>query len=365
VSVAHGPRVVLDGRLALGAAIQTAADMRAAAREAVEDLTAAGVIHAELRLVPADHVGPELPPDELTAAVHAGIDDAGAAGCDTRLIFGFGFAGAETEHPTAGRVLDMGRAHGPEPLWRAIDQGDRFRIADGSGLIDDCVVAHGRIVALGPVAAAVRDAGIPLGIRLGSAESHGAAVADHPARLLFDAGFRVTLDSDERADSVLGFSEVERAACVERAAAAAFLDDAAREALVARVFEGWSARPARLVHLAERGRWDAARGLGSYLPSEWGRDGFIHLSAVHQLLTPANRFYRGRDDLVALVVDAHLLGAAVVWEAGTGTVERFPHLYAALTPEAVLGEYPLHPEADGGFFLPPALVRAVRSPLGG
>lgn len=122
-------------------------------------------------------------------------------------------------------------------------------------------------------------------------------------------------------------------------------------------------RPARLVHLAEKPVWAGAEGTPSYVPHEWERDGFIHLSSIHQVLTPANRFYRGRDDLVALVVDAHYLGDAVVWEPGTGTDELFPHLYAALPAECVLTEVEFPPEPDGAFVLPPALVRAVRSPL--
>jgi uncharacterized protein (DUF952 family) len=48
-----------------------------------------------------------------------------------------------------------------------------------------------------------------------------------------------------------------------------------------------------------------------------------------------------------------------VWEPGTGTDEHFPHLYAALTPEAVLGEFEMMPGADGDFLLPADLVRAV------
>ena len=74
---------------------------------------------------------------------------------------------------------------------------------------------------------------------------------------------------------------------------AAFLPAAGRDDLVDRVRAGWDVHPARLLHLAERERWEASRAQGSYLPAEWGADGFIHLSARHQLLTPANRFYRG------------------------------------------------------------------------
>lgn len=123
-------------------------------------------------------------------------------------------------------------------------------------------------------------------------------------------------------------------------------------------------RPARLVHLAERDVWAEYAAGDMYLPKEWERDGFIHLSSIGQVLTPANRFYRGREDLVALVLDAHYLGGAVVWEAGTDTDELFPHLYSSLPTAAVLSQIAFPPAADGTFALPSALVRAVRSPLG-
>ena len=112
--------------------------------------------------------------------------------------------------------------------------------------------------------------------------------------------------------------------------------------------------------IAEREVWESCRTSGVYLPTEFGRDGFIHLSGLHQVLTPANRFYAGRRDLVALVVDAHLISNALVWEPGTGTQEYFPHLYGALGADAVLAEIPFPPETDGSFLLPPELVKVVR-----
>lgn len=373
----------------------TADELARAACGAVTALAARGVVHAELRIAPSAHLAGGLAPDQVLAAVHAGLDEAGSSACVTRVIVcagsnpdlgstavadlatrwmgervvGVGFAIGDRDARAAceiakesglPRILDIGGARQIDEVGRALDGCTPARLAGGSRLIDDCRVVDDRVVALGPTAARVRDEGIPIeiGVRV-----DGRVDATHPVRLLFDAGFRVLLDPDDPNAPVHGLTDVERAACAERAAEAAFLPETERDALVAALADGWATRPARLLHLAERDRWAAASG--SYLPAEWDCDGFIHLSSLHQLLTPANRFYRGRDDLVALVLDAHLLGSAVVWEAGTGTVERFPHLYAALTPEAVLGEIPIAPGPDGGFLLPAALVRAVRSPFGG
>ena len=153
---------------------------------------------------------------------------------------------------------------------------------------------------------------------------------------------------------------IEHAAWAERAAVGAFLPGPDRAELVGRVRDGWDVAVPRLVHLATRERWEAARASGAYLPAEFASDGFIHCSALHQVLTPANRFYRGRTDLVALVIDAHLVADALVWEPGTGTDEYFPHLYGALGSDAVLDVVAFPPGADGGFLLPPDLVRVVR-----
>ena len=184
-----------------------------------------------------------------------------------------------------------------------------------------------------------------------------------------DAGFVLTLNPDDRtitttstsrehdlAARVLGFSSLELAALNERAAVASFLPAPQRAELAARIRAGWKPRPQWLIHLAERGRWEAAAA-SAYLPAEFDVDGFIHLSALHQVLTPANRFYRDRRDLTAVVLDPRVLGDAVVWEPGAGTEEHFPHLYGAITPDAVVTRIDLVPGADGGFLLPEELIR--------
>ena len=398
----------------VGAVLQTPDALARVAREAVEDLAADGVIHAELRFAPMLHTMQGMTPIEVIEAVDAGLTEAVAiTGLNARLIVcamrdqpeevsvqaveaaivsgcervvGVDLAGGEVGYPAAdhakafalahkaglGVTIHAGEMDGAHQVASALDTCEPDRIGHGWRIIDDCVIEDGRIVALGPTATALRASGAPLEICLTSNACLGMPVEDHPVRLLRDAGFRVTLNPDDRSITTTsarreldlaathhGFTRHDLAHAMERAAVGAFLSDAERASLVQQVRSGWDTAPARIVHLAERAEWVAAQPTGSYLPGAFAADGFIHLSALHQLLTPANRFYTGRTDLVALVVDAHYLGAALVWEPGTGTDEYFPHLYGALTPEAVLGEFDMTPGVDGSFLLPPALVRAV------
>jgi uncharacterized protein (DUF952 family) len=115
------------------------------------------------------------------------------------------------------------------------------------------------------------------------------------------------------------------------------------------------------LHIVERARWADALDGDSYAPERFAEDGFIHLSAPHQVLQPANLLYRGRDDLSLLVIDDTALPrAALRWEPGShGEAELFPHLYAALPLAAVRRVVPFPCEADGSFVLP-ASVREER-----
>ncbi len=97
-----------------------------------------------------------------------------------------------------------------------------------------------------------------------------------------------------------------------------------------------------LYHLASRDRWEAAAADG-YTPVEFAREGFVHLSAAHQVRRTAQRFYAGRDDLVLLVLDGARL-EHLMWEAGShGEGSRFPHHYGPLTRDAVVDVVPLTP----------------------
>ena len=393
--------------------MQSEAALRRVAREAVEDLHADGVIHAELRFAPLAHTADGLTGDDVIAAVTAGIGEADApnttatvivcslrnydpstssdaarlaAAWADRGVVGFDLAGPEMNSPAAahaeafalardaglGLTVHAGEMDGVGSLSEAIAALAPDRIGHGWRIIDDCEVRDGRISSLGPTAAEMRDKGTALEICLTSNACLGQPVDTHPAGLLAEAGFRVTLNPDDRsitttstsrehdlAARVLGFTSLDLAVTNERAAVAAFVDDDRRAELVATVREGWRPRTPRLVHLAERSSWESGRGSDRYLPEAFSADGFIHLSALYQVLTPANNYYRGRDDLVAVVLDTRELGDALVWENGTGTAEFFPHLYGAIARDAVVDEVEFLPGRDGSFLLPRALVHAM------
>ncbi|OBA72253.1 glutathione S-transferase [Mycobacterium sp. 1554424.7] len=109
-------------------------------------------------------------------------------------------------------------------------------------------------------------------------------------------------------------------------------------------------QPGVLVHLCGREEWSRVRDRGGIQPGH--PPGFIHLSTPEQVHLPANRLYRGRDDLVLLHIDPALLDAPVRWEAGVATDPEsmlFPHLYGPLPVRAVTGVTAYPPAPDGTF----------------
>jgi uncharacterized protein (DUF952 family) len=82
------------------------------------------------------------------------------------------------------------------------------------------------------------------------------------------------------------------------------------------------------------------------------RDGYVHLSAAHQLRGSLDKHFAGQSQLVLLVIpSAGLPPDALRWELSRGG-ELFPHLYAELRCEFVRQVIELTRDADGGQLLP-------------
>jgi len=76
------------------------------------------------------------------------------------------------------------------------------------------------------------------------------------------------------------------------------------------------------------------------------RDGFIHLSAAHQLTTTANKYFCGQADLVLVAFCAGDLSPHLVWEPSRGG-DLFPHYYGALPAVAALSVRPVPLDEHG------------------
>jgi len=105
--------------------------------------------------------------------------------------------------------------------------------------------------------------------------------------------------------------------------------------------------------LLRRPEWAAAQATGVFQGSPDDlRDGFIHLSAAHQVRGVGHRHFAGETDLLLLSIEADRLGPALKWEA-SHKGEAYPHLYGLL-PLALVGSVAeIHRGRDGLFAFPP------------
>jgi uncharacterized protein (DUF952 family) len=96
-----------------------------------------------------------------------------------------------------------------------------------------------------------------------------------------------------------------------------------------------------IFHIAGKAEWQPAVESGVYEPPSLATEGFIHCSTVDQVVESANRFFRGRQDLVLLSIDTERLKGAVRFEKPANPEDArrrklFPHIYGPLSLSAVI-----------------------------
>jgi len=235
------------------AVMQTPAGLSRVAREAVEDLADDGVVYAEIRWAPEQHVEGGLSLEEVVDAVLAGFRAGEQAAAEKgqqirvgaivtamrhaarsleiaelavayrdRGVVGFDIAGAEAGFPPTRHLdafeylqrenfhftIHAGEAFGLPSIWQAIQWCGADRLGHGVRIIDDVELdADG--VRLGRLAAYVRDKRIPLEMCPTSNVHTGAApsIEQHPINLLRRLRFRVTVNTDNRLMSGVTLSD--------------------------------------------------------------------------------------------------------------------------------------------------------------
>jgi adenosine deaminase len=230
------------------AVMQTATALHRVAAECAVDLAADGVVYAEVRFAPEQHLAGGLTLDRVVEAVLGGFRDGCAqvlagGGRAIRIgtlltamrhaarsmeiaelavryrdagVVGFDIAGAEAGYPPTRHLdafeylqrenfhftIHAGEAFGLPSIWQAIQWCGADRLGHGVRLVDDIIMDGGGAegARLGRLAAYVRDKRIPLELCPSSNVQTGAApsIAEHPIGLLHDLRFRVTVNTDNR-----------------------------------------------------------------------------------------------------------------------------------------------------------------------
>ena len=288
--------------------MQTKDALTRVAREFVLDLHADGVIYGELRWAPEQHLRAGLTLDETVEAVQQGIEEGidlvAQDGGDIMIgqlvtamrhadrgleiaelavrhrnngVVGFDIAGAEkgflpVRHKIAFDYLadqlfpvtvHAGEADGIESIKDALVNGRALRLGHGVRIAEDIIATeeNGELIAveLGEVANWVHERQIPLelspssNLQTGAIEAWGTTMAQHPFGLLYDLGFNVTVNTDNRLMSetsltrelelltgTFGYTLDDLEVFQVNAARASFADIVSREVMVARIEEAFA-----------------------------------------------------------------------------------------------------------------------------
>lgn len=238
------------------AVMQTREGLTRVARESVMDLAEDGVIYAELRWAPEQHLTQGLSLDQVVEYVQEGIEqgivDSAAQGRSIRVgqlitamrhadrsmeiaelalrhrdsgVVGFDIAGAEMGFPASMHqaafdllakeyfpvTIHAGEADGIPSIESAIYDGRALRLGHGVRLAEDISIdgadENSTFVTLGLLAQWVKDRGITLelspssNLQTGAIAAWGEDITDHPFDLLYQLGMTVTVNSDNRLQS--------------------------------------------------------------------------------------------------------------------------------------------------------------------
>jgi adenosine deaminase len=229
--------------------MQTKDALQRVAAECAEDLADDGVVYAEVRFAPEQHIEAGLSLDEVVEAVLEGFR-LGSAGRGITIgtlatamrhaansseiaqlalrhrdegVVGFDIAGSEAGNPPTRHLaafqeiaeanhhitIHAGEAFGLPSIWEALQLCSAERLGHGVRIVDDISVEADGHAKLGRLAAYVRDRRVPLEMCPTSNVHTGVApsIAEHPIGLLTELRFRVTVNTDNRLMSDITLSE--------------------------------------------------------------------------------------------------------------------------------------------------------------
>ena len=108
--------------------------------------------------------------------------------------------------------------------------------------------------------------------------------------------------------------------------------------------------------IIDKEEWQKAKQAGTYNGSEKDKkDGYIHFSDQDQVPETLKKYYKNKENLVLLKVNAFKL-KNLLWEQASNG-DMYPHLYSPLDTKNVEDEFELALNDDGTHKLPDILKK--------
>ena len=92
-----------------------------------------------------------------------------------------------------------------------------------------------------------------------------------------------------------------------------------------------------IYHITTQAEWDTASRSGAYVSPSLKEEGFIHCSQAAQIPGVLERYFKGKTNLVKLVIDTDKLTSRWIYEWSPSTADTFPHVYGPINTDAVTG----------------------------
>lgn len=100
--------------------------------------------------------------------------------------------------------------------------------------------------------------------------------------------------------------------------------------------------PQIIYHVTTISAFEKAKLLGYYEAESLAVEGFIHCSTQGQVNGVLERYFKGQNNLVKLVIDCCKLTHTLKFELAPSVGEEFPHIYGVINLDSIIQVELLH-----------------------
>ena len=91
-----------------------------------------------------------------------------------------------------------------------------------------------------------------------------------------------------------------------------------------------------IYHVTTASAWNTACENGFYEAPSLQSEGFIHCAEDHQVAGVLERYFKGKEKLVKLVINTDKLTSKYMFDWSPSVADTFPHIYGPINIDAVV-----------------------------